>query len=176
MIRLFLLILSPLHVLKEQLQDITQISFASQVLILCDLSDPDRNHDTLLTGRDYDSLFECGITDGSLLTLHSIGTYRNINNLAQKKKKQSTEEERSDIFSVSTTITPAQADHSYNGVIFDIESKSPFETHIISLSIGGMLGRMVSSSPSSSLLIMIILFFFSLSLSFMNNIENICER
>jgi hypothetical protein len=41
---------SPLEVLKEQMQDITNILMTDQVLILCDLNDPERNNDRLLSG------------------------------------------------------------------------------------------------------------------------------
>jgi hypothetical protein len=33
---------------------------------------------------------------------------------------------------------------SYNGIIFDVECHGPFEVDVISVSIGGMLGRIVS--------------------------------
>jgi hypothetical protein len=142
---LILLAFSPLHVLRDHLREITGITSPSQVLILCDLTDPDRNRDVLLTAgtHDYQSLFECGIRDGSLLTLHPIGISRQIQRNQEANNQQVNEEEESDVYSVVTSITPAQADHSYNGVIFDIESRGPYETDIISFSFGGMLGRVV---------------------------------
>ncbi len=36
--------------------------------------------------------------------------------------------------------------YSYNGVIFDVESCGPFEVDLLSLSVAGMLGRVVSIS------------------------------
>lgn len=64
---------SPLEVLKQQLQDIVGIAVREQVLILLDLSDPDRNRDVLLIGRDHESLRQCGIRRNSVLTLHALG-------------------------------------------------------------------------------------------------------
>ena len=64
---------SPLSVLKEQLADLTGIDVAAQVIILCDLSDVERNNDKLLEGRDYMSLRDCGIKNGSVMTLHALG-------------------------------------------------------------------------------------------------------
>lgn len=125
------------------MQELTGITPASQVLILCDLSDPDRNRDVLLTGRDYESLFECGIRENSFLTLHPIGIVRQT---TQSQETKTEIDDGPDVYVVSTTITPAQANHSYNGVIFDIESRGIYETEIISLSFGGMLGRVVRRS------------------------------
>ena len=42
---------------------------------------------------------------------------------------------------VMTPVSAAQANHSYNGIIFDIESPGPYEVEIISFQIAGMLGR-----------------------------------
>lgn len=136
-----------MHVLRDHLREITGITPPAQVLILCDLTDPDRNRDVLLAAGtyDYQSLFECGIRDGSFLTLHPIGLSRQIQR-NQESNQQVNEEEETDVYNVVTSITPAQADHSYNGVIFDIESRGPYETDIISFSFGGMLGRVVMRS------------------------------
>ncbi len=64
---------SPLMVLKEQLHMLVSIAPNDQVLILCDLEDPERNSDILLIGRDNLSLRDCGIEHGSILTLHALG-------------------------------------------------------------------------------------------------------
>lgn len=138
---------SPLHVLKEQLEELSGITQPSQVLILCDLDDPDRNRDILLTGREYDSLFDIGIRNGSYLTLHRVGANRRPEE--ESSEANTTEEvslHREDSFTVSSRITAAMADHSYNGILFDIEAKSPFEVDITSIHAGGMLGRVVSIS------------------------------
>ena len=65
---------TPLGIFKSRLQDICGISPGDQVLILCDLTDPDRNNDTHL-GMDYDniSLRDCRIRANSVLTLHALG-------------------------------------------------------------------------------------------------------
>ena len=47
---------SPLQVLKEQLEQLTSIPIRDQVLILCDLTDVERNNDVLLEGRGMVSL------------------------------------------------------------------------------------------------------------------------
>mmetsp|Transcript_22148 Transcript_22148/g.71727 ORF Transcript_22148/g.71727 Transcript_22148/m.71727 type:complete len:504 (-) Transcript_22148:1065-2576(-) len=44
--------------------------------------------------------------------------------------------------SVATIVPPARANHSFNGVAFDIESRGPYELTITSIHIGGMLGCM----------------------------------
>ena len=40
-----------------------------------------------------------------------------------------------------TPVTSAQANHSFNGIIFDIRSKDAHEVEVLSISLGGMLGR-----------------------------------
>lgn len=132
--------------MRDHLQELTGISSASQVLILCDLSDPDRNRDVLLTGRDYESLFECGIREDSFLTLHPIGIIRQP---SQSHEKKTEIDDGPDVYAILTPITPAQADHSYNGVIFDVESKGIYENEVISISFGGMLGRVVCLCDST---------------------------
>ena len=65
---------SPLFVFKERLQELCGIDVPDQVLILCDLTDPDRNNDLLLS-QDYTTikLRDCGFKSGSVLTLHALG-------------------------------------------------------------------------------------------------------
>ncbi len=43
-----------------------------------------------------------------------------------------------------TEINLLHNGNSYNGVIFDVESHGPFEVDLVSVSIAGMLGRVVS--------------------------------
>jgi hypothetical protein len=83
------------------------------------------------------------------LSLHAIGISAEFakkrrellqNNLDVKKEKNHT---------ISTRVSPACANHSYNGVIWDIQCKGPFEIDVTSIHVGGMLGRVVSYiSPS----------------------------
>ena len=137
---------SPLEVLKAQLEDITGISPQDQVLILCDLTDVERNNDILLS-ENNSSLSECGIRHGSTLTLHPLGMPAEIRRSLLKPivDKRNAKEARPELsISLSTPITAAQADHSYNGVIFDVISKGPYELSITSISVGGMLGLVVS--------------------------------
>jgi hypothetical protein len=105
---------SPLQVLKEQLEDIVGIPSQDQVLILCDLTDPDRNSDVLLNGRDFLTLRQCQIKSGSTLTLHALG-------VSAEKKQQMTRDalakkEASDLDEkprqiLATPITAAEANH-----------------------------------------------------------------
>eukprot|EP01032_Pedospumella_encystans_P009037 gene9037-10673_t len=137
---------SPLQVLKEQLMDIIGIPVQDQVLILCNLSDPDRNSDILLSGRDFDTLRTCGIRNGSTLTLHALGISAELKQHLTKQAMSAGKETRADPnekprITLSTTIGAADADHSYNGVIFDVASPGPFEVNLLSISIAGMLGR-----------------------------------
>eukprot|EP01036_Dinobryon_divergens_P026708 gene26708-35387_t len=137
---------SPLLVLKEQLQSLTGIPIADQVLILCDLSDIERNSDRLLQGLDDYTLRECSITAGSFLTLHALGLSAEAKQkLTKKVKNAGVDTEKATlagtIHSLDTPITAAQANHSYNGVIFDVESTGPYEVDILSISIAGMLNR-----------------------------------
>jgi hypothetical protein len=105
---------SPLIVLRQQLYQIVSIAPTDQVLILCDMSDPDRNSDLLLTGRDDMTLHECGIQHGSILTLHALG-------LSAEKKQQlliaafaeKLNEKNPNIQVLETDISPADADHRY---------------------------------------------------------------
>ena len=144
---LFVALHTPLEVLRGQLEEQSGFAPELQVLILCDLTDKDRNHDQLLDDQyDHCSLYDCNIREGSILSLHRIGT---------SGSKTEGEEDEENIASssipavethlITTPISAAQADHSYNGIIFDIESKGPFELDILSLAVGGMLGRVVSS-------------------------------
>lgn len=121
---------------------ITGIPLSSQVLILCDLTDPDRNRDVVLTGRDHNTLFDCGIREDSFLTLHYLGAVRSVRGRSETVESQP-QLPAVETFSLSTPITAADADHSYNGIIFDVESKSPYESEMISVSVAGMLGRVV---------------------------------
>ena len=107
---------SPLEVLKDQFTEIVGIPPADQVVILCDLSDPDRNNDVLLMGRDHMSLHACGIRDGSVLTLHALGVSAERKQALMKEalaKKQESEDMLTDkvVYSLSSEIQPAQANH-----------------------------------------------------------------
>lgn len=109
---------SPLQVLKDQLMDIVGIPVQDQVLILCDLSDPDRNSDVLLSGRDFNTLRACGIRNGSTLTLHALGISaeqkQQLTKDAMSNKKETTKNpnERPRI-TLATPIGAADADHRY---------------------------------------------------------------
>jgi hypothetical protein len=112
-----------------------------KVLILCDLNDPDRNNDKLL--EENMSLRECGITFGSVLTLHALGM---DNEKALDKRKESLLSMKAaavdhSIVHLDTAVGVAEADHSYNGVIFDVKSTDAHEIEVTSIHIGGMLGR-----------------------------------
>eukprot|EP01035_Chromulina_nebulosa_P035963 gene35963-48374_t len=136
---------SPLEVLKEQLEQLVGISTESQVLILLDLTDPERNHDVLLIGRDHESLRHCDIKNGSVLTLHALGLTaerkQKLTKDAIYKKTPLVDTNTEKTHSLITPIGPKEADHSFNGVIFDVMCKGPYEVDITSISIGGMLGR-----------------------------------
>lgn len=145
---------SPLEVLREQLENLTNIEMTSQVLILCDLTDAERNSDVLLQGRDHMSLRDCNIRNGSVLTLHALGlgAQRKISSMKGIGKLKSSDDPEAElILSISTPISAAQANHSYNGIIFDVESKGPYEVDITSISLGGMLGRVVRFTLSRPL-------------------------
>ena len=164
---------SPLEVLKEQLEAYSGIPNDQQVLILLDLSDAERNNDILLEGKDEVSLRGCGIRGGSVLTLHPLGmaaeascSRRDRQALAMKQQQMirvaasaqaalMSEECRLD-----TRVSAAQADHSYNGIIFDIMNKSTEDVYVTSIWLGGMLGRIVSSSYFRYYLILILFYVF----------------
>jgi len=134
---------SPLDVLKKQLAELTGIPTQIQILILCDLTDVERNNDKELSGLDSISLREIGIRNNSYLTLHGIGLVESRTQLLNEalKKKLAANPIDTDSKVVMTPISAAQANHSYNGIIFDIESQGPYEVEIISFQIAGMLGR-----------------------------------
>lgn len=149
---------SPLLVLKEELEALIAIPALLQVLILCDLTDPDRNSDLLLTGRDESTLLECGIRNGSVLTLHALGMSDELRQQMALKALQAPKAiVDKDLRAIRTIIPAEDADHrcctpsdprllsplccSYNGIIFDVEVKGPFEINLTSVSIAGMLGR-----------------------------------
>ncbi|KAJ1380155.1 hypothetical protein B484DRAFT_412139 [Ochromonadaceae sp. CCMP2298] len=138
---------SPLQVLKEQLTEIVGIPVGDQVLILCDLSDPDRNSDVLLVGRDFMTLRSCGIKSGTTLTLHALGVTaeekQRMTMDALAKKVEVVDPNEKPRLTLATETTAAAADHSYNGVIFDIACNGPFVVDLKSISLAGMLGRVV---------------------------------
>lgn len=128
---------SPLEVLKLQLQQMTRISLQSQVLILLDLSDADRNSDRLLEHeQNHITLRNLGIRQNSVLSLHSLGAMKND---ATAEEVDSSDGVKEKVFSLSTLIPASRADHSYNGVIFNIASKGAFEVTIKSIHLAGML-------------------------------------
>ena len=162
---------SPLEVLREQLQELTNIPIADQVLILCNLEDRERNSDVLLDGRDHLSLRQCGISNGSFLTLHPLGQHAQNNmrfnseqlasagsvttsneavnkptstGLSTLRSPRSIAPSFDDLppLVVESRINAANADHSYNGIIFDVVNKGPYEIQLNSISLGGMLGRL----------------------------------
>ena len=144
---LFVALHTPLQVLRDQLEEQTGFSPHEQVLILCDLSDRDRNNDQLLNEQyDHYSLYDCNIREGSILSLHLVGVSREDATQGGEVRSAGAEVSQQVTHVLSTPITAAQADHSYNGIIFDIESKGPFELDIFSLSVGGMLGRVVRTT------------------------------
>lgn len=149
---LFVALHTPLEVLRGQLEEQTGYSPDSQVLILCDLSDKDRNNDHVLDNQyDHYSLYDCNIREGSVLSLHPVGTtISSSENEDEIYLGASVSSSQQETHTISTPITAAQADHSYNGIIFDIESKGPFELEILSLSVGGMLGRVVRQIVEST--------------------------
>lgn len=141
---------SPLQVLKEMLFDIVGIPVSQQVLILCDLTDKERNNDRVLTSP-FLSLRDLGIKNNDTLTLHGL----NLSAELQKKIFADVEESRrlvleaekkaaangEKIHSLTSRVDAANANHSYAGVMFDIEVMGPHEVDLTSIAIGGMLGR-----------------------------------
>jgi len=140
---------TPLGIFKSRLQDICGIFPGDQVLILCDLTDPDRNNDTHL-GADYDniSLRDCRIRANSVLTLHALGVSAEkraalLKDAADQKEaqKEALRKKTEGTAVLNTPVTAAQADHSFNGIIFDLQPRGAHELSIYSLSVAGMLGR-----------------------------------
>ena len=128
---------SPLEVLKEQLQGISGIPAQQQVLILLDLSDPDRNSDRILDQPGGFSLRDIGIRNNSVLSLHSLGVVM----CRQSGADASCRGKGEVIHTLNTLIPPNRADHCFNGVIFNVSAKGPYEVVIRSIWLGGMLGR-----------------------------------
>ena len=128
---------SPLEVLKEQLQGISGIPAPQQVLILLDLSDPDRNSDRVIDHPGHCSLRDIGVRNNSVLSLHSLGIVGK--RVARAGGECSGREEV--VYTLNTLIPPNRADHCFNGVIFNISAKGPYEVVVRSIWIGGMLGR-----------------------------------
>jgi hypothetical protein len=108
---------SPLLVLKEQLHTLVSIAPVNQVLILCNLLDPDRNSDLLLTGRDHESLRSCGIRNGSVLTLHALGLsaerQQSLTIAAFASPKRLLHHNLNPAHVLSTSISAQEADHRY---------------------------------------------------------------
>lgn len=45
------------------------------------------------------------------------------------------------LYTLTTRLGPKEADHSYNGIIFDVESKAPYEVVVTAVWVAGMLGN-----------------------------------
>ena len=102
---------------------------------------------------DYMALREMNIKNNSVLTLHALGMSAELKQKmmkeAMKKKAAAQALEMSNIVmkeemrkrTLNTKITAAMANHSYNGIIFDVQCNGPYELNLMSISIGGMLGR-----------------------------------
>jgi hypothetical protein len=141
---------TPLHHLRRQLEEISSIPVPQQVLILCDLSDKERNNDKVLTSSEsFLSLRDCGIRNGSTLTLHALGSIdtearsRILRDADARSKAESIlkESSKNKIYTLATDIGSRDANHSYAGIIFDVHVKGPVEVEIESFGVGGMLGR-----------------------------------
>ena len=139
---------TPLSVFKHRLEEISGIFANDQVLILCDLTDPNRNSDVHLN-EDYNNLplRDCRIRNGSVLTIHALGISAEKRakllkeSDAQKEMRKAEQRRKTEGTAVLTTpVSAANADHSFNGIIFDIEARGAHEVEIYSLSVGGMLG------------------------------------
>ena len=115
--------------LKEQLHSLTRIAICDQVLILCDLSDTERNSDKILQGLDDLTLRECNIKADSFLTLHALG----VKAEAEQNSKLSADEtdiskKKDNVVTLDTPITAAQADHR-------LLRKATYVCEIITLSV-----------------------------------------
>mmetsp|Transcript_12713 Transcript_12713/g.24117 ORF Transcript_12713/g.24117 Transcript_12713/m.24117 type:complete len:425 (-) Transcript_12713:125-1399(-) len=141
---------TPLRILRQQLETITQIRPRHQVLVLRDRKDD--NNDALLDGdTDWLTLRECGVEPDALITLHSM----QIPGAAVDPDEEGEEEgapchrnapcglhkDEAQTFTLDTPIQPKLADHCYNGIVFDVAAMAPFEVVVTSVSVGGMLGH-----------------------------------
>lgn len=131
---------TPLSVLKEQLEVATGIRVDAQILILCDLNDPERNSDILLERLDA-TLMQCGIENGSVLTLHGLDNIDSSKPEHIESASKSLDSDCSNVYSIVSRIDAGKADHSYNGLIFDIEVLDAFEVELTDISVAGMLGH-----------------------------------
>lgn len=105
---------SSLQVVKEQLATIVGIPTGDQVLILCDLSDPERNSDKLLTGSEFMSLREIGIKrTGSVLTLHALGMSAERKQIMAKEAfvAKAPDASTEKVYVVETSTSAAEANH-----------------------------------------------------------------
>jgi hypothetical protein len=140
---------SPLSVFKQQLSAATGIDPGDQVLILCDLSDPDRNNDIHLdNAHDNITLRDCRFRNGSILTLHALGISAEkaqvmMSQAQAAKREADLAAEQANIGStqLQTQVPAHRADHSFNGIIFDLKVKDAHEVDVMSISLAGMLGR-----------------------------------
>lgn len=109
---------SPLEVLKQQLHELISIAPRNQVLILCDLSDPERNSDRVLSaGLDSLSLRECGIRSGAMLTLHALGmTAERKQQIMQDafNSKLTAVDPNRQAFALDSHVSAADANHRYS--------------------------------------------------------------
>ena len=136
---------TPLSVLNDQLEKMTNIPVDLQVVILCDFTDVNRNNDVLLSEDDH-SLRACGIQEGSVLTVHHLVNTPSSNNNSNNNNAEAVSTSSvlpKDHYILNTDIDSPNADHSYNGLIFDVRAQGSYEVVIDAICLAGMLGRIV---------------------------------
>jgi len=120
---------SPLSLLKQKLSRRTGIAprLQSLVLVLHDATD------SMLLEDDHELIQHLGITHGSRLlmsTLSEVSPASQRSQVARALSVESPYEGSADRQAQRKLVTPVQprdANHSYNGVMFDIKPKGPYE-------------------------------------------------
>ena len=144
---------SPVSVLKAQLAKLTQIAAHDQDLThVMEEWAQGANGQPVLSTEEIrmtgdGALGSYGLRDGSVIRLIPLSGFEEAVPDGEDEEESETDapagllEASMSSHSIMSTIGPAEADHSYNGILFDISAKAPFQVAITSVHVGGMLGH-----------------------------------
>ena len=157
---------APLYILIDELSEKTGVQAELQSIVLID--EHDETDSRLLDNGDI-PLYHLGLRDGSrliLTALDDVADWQETEIVPVPKQAELTQDPMAEFFllqppagspraaapsSVSPTqavhrrrldtpIQPRRANHSFNGVMFDIKPNGPYEVMVSSMWVGGMMG------------------------------------
>ena len=138
---------SPLSVLKDHIVNITGIPYMEQQVAL--VEEGERSVGGVMPmENEWRTLREYGVRDGSVVKVQPSGGFSVEYTPGETTDKSQIENAPARVgasmlrkSTLATAILARQADHSYNGILFDVTTKGPYCVSITSISVAGMLGR-----------------------------------